>query len=57
MPHEFMIEGAGFGQKEDYMDVLKCARSMADAMAYCHGRAIPNAMVMHGDLKPDNIGE
>eukprot|EP00970_Alexandrium_tamarense_P015654 scaffold5356_cov269-Alexandrium_tamarense.AAC.1 len=29
---------------------------MADALAYCHGRAIPNAMVMHRDLKPDNVG-
>lgn len=44
-------------KKISYMDVLKCARSMADALAYCHGRAIPNAMVMHRDLKPDNIGE
>jgi serine/threonine protein kinase len=44
-------------KKMSYMDVLKCARSMADAMAYCHGRAIPNAMVKHRDLKPDNIGE
>jgi hypothetical protein len=30
---------------------------MADALAYCHGRAIPNAMVLHRDLKPDNVGE
>jgi serine/threonine protein kinase len=44
-------------KKISYMDVLKCARSMADALAYCHGRAIPNAMVMHRDLKPDNIGK
>jgi serine/threonine protein kinase len=39
------------------MDVLKCARSLADALAYCHGRAIPNVMVLHRDLKPDNLGE
>mmetsp|Transcript_13149 Transcript_13149/g.28423 ORF Transcript_13149/g.28423 Transcript_13149/m.28423 type:complete len:831 (+) Transcript_13149:398-2890(+) len=39
-----------------YMDVLRCARSLADALAYCHGRAIPNVMVLHRDLKPDNIG-
>lgn len=38
-------------KKISYMDVLKCARSMADALAYCHGRAIPNAMVLHRDLK------
>jgi len=43
-------------KKISYMDVLKCARSLADALAYCHGRAIPNAMVLHRDLKPDNVG-
>jgi serine/threonine protein kinase len=31
-----------------YLDVLKCARSMAAAMQYCH--------VLHRDLKPDNVG-
>ncbi len=44
-------------KKISYVDVLKCARSLAEALAYCHGRAIPNAMVLHRDLKPDNIGE
>lgn len=43
-------------KKMSYMDVLKCARSLADALAYCHGRAIPNVMVFHRDLKPDNVG-
>jgi len=40
-----------------YLDVLRCARSIADAMAYCQGEAIPGSMVLHRDLKPDNIGE
>lgn len=44
-------------KKISYVDVLKCARSLAEALAYCHGRAIPNAMVLHRDLKPDNVGE
>ena len=44
-------------RKISYMDVLKCARSLADALAYCHGRAIPNVMVLHRDLKPDNLGK
>ena len=44
-------------RKISYMDVLKCARSLAEALAYLHGRAIPNVMVLHRDLKPDNIGE
>lgn len=39
-----------------YLEVLKCARSVADAMAYCHGEAIPGSMCLHRDLKPDNIG-
>lgn len=43
-------------KKISYMEVLKTAKSMADALAYCHGSAIPNAMVLHRDLKPDNIG-
>lgn len=43
-------------KKISYMEVLTTARSMADALAYCHGRAIPNAMVLHRDLKPDNVG-
>jgi serine/threonine protein kinase len=40
-----------------YLDVLRCARSVSDAMAYCHGRAIPDCMVLHRDLKPDNVGK
>ena len=39
-----------------FLDVLRCARSIADAMAYCNRDAIPGCMVLHRDLKPDNIG-
>jgi serine/threonine protein kinase len=39
-----------------YVDVLRVARSIADAMSYCHQEAIPGCMVLHRDLKPDNIG-
>lgn len=39
-----------------YSDVLKCARSIASAMTYCQQEAIPDCMVLHRDLKPDNIG-
>jgi serine/threonine protein kinase len=39
-----------------YLDVLRCSRSIASAMAYCQGEAIPGSMVLHRDLKPDNIG-
>lgn len=34
-----------------YIDVLKCARSIASAMAYLHDEAIPGSVVMHRDLK------
>lgn len=39
-----------------YLDVLRCARSIAAAMSHCHADAIPGCMVLHRDLKPDNIG-
>jgi serine/threonine protein kinase len=39
-----------------YLDVLRIARSIAQAMAYCHEEAIPGSVVLHRDLKPDNIG-
>lgn len=39
-----------------YVDVLKCARSIASAMDYCHSSAFPGCMMLHRDLKPDNIG-
>jgi serine/threonine protein kinase len=40
-----------------YLDVLRCAREIASAMQYCHESAIPGSIVLHRDLKPDNIGE
>ena len=39
-----------------FLDVLRVARSIALAMAYCHEDAIPGSVVLHRDLKPDNIG-
>ena len=39
-----------------YLDVLRCARSLACAMQYCNEQAVPGSMVLHRDLKPDNIG-
>jgi len=40
-----------------YMQVLQWGRSLAQALEYCHsGRAVVNSMVMHRDLKPDNVG-
>ena len=37
-------------------DVLIHARSIADALEYCQTSAIDDCMVLHRDLKPDNIG-
>jgi serine/threonine protein kinase len=39
-----------------YLDVLRCARSLACALQYCNEQAVPGSMVLHRDLKPDNIG-
>jgi hypothetical protein len=39
-----------------FLEVLTHARSLAAALAYLHGRALPGCMVIHRDLKPDNIG-
>ena len=39
-----------------FLDVLHIAKAIAEAMAYCHESAIPASVVMHRDLKPDNIG-
>jgi serine/threonine protein kinase len=40
-----------------FLDLLRIARSIAQAMAYLHEEAIPGSMVLHRDLKPDNIGQ
>ena len=40
-----------------YLDVLRIAQSLANAMKYCHEQAVPGSMVLHRDLKPDNIGK
>mmetsp|Transcript_21063 Transcript_21063/g.45787 ORF Transcript_21063/g.45787 Transcript_21063/m.45787 type:complete len:731 (+) Transcript_21063:210-2402(+) len=39
-----------------FVEVVRIARSIAEAMAYLHEEAIPGSVVMHRDLKPDNIG-
>lgn len=39
-----------------FQDVIRIARSIAAAMKYCHEEAIPGCIVLHRDLKPDNIG-
>jgi Serine/threonine protein kinase len=43
--------------KMPYVKVLEVARQIAEAMDYCHRRAVPGSMVLHRDLKPDNIGK
>jgi len=39
-----------------YIEVLVHASSLASAMAYLQTEAFPSCMVLHRDLKPDNIG-
>lgn len=43
-------------KKMSSMDTLRCALAIAESMDYCHRSAIPGCMVLHRDLKPDNIG-
>lgn len=40
-----------------FLDIIRIAKSIAEAMMYCHEEAVPGSVVMHRDLKPDNIGE
>ena len=37
------------------MDVLRYAEGLANALHYIHHVAVPDAIVIHRDLKPDNI--
>jgi serine/threonine protein kinase len=39
-----------------FLDVLRIGKAIAEAMSYCHEKAIPGCVVLHRDLKPDNIG-
>lgn len=43
-------------QKMPYVKVLDVAMQLAEAMDYCQRKAVPGSMVLHRDLKPDNIG-
>jgi len=47
-----------FWKKKNFAlkEILTYARALADALAHCHGRALTNGMILHRDLKPDNIG-
>ena len=39
-----------------YVEILKLARSLADALDYLHSKVHPEAMIIHRDLKPENLG-
>eukprot|EP00611_Tribonema_gayanum_P023563 TRINITY_DN4982_c0_g1_i2.p2 TRINITY_DN4982_c0_g1~~TRINITY_DN4982_c0_g1_i2.p2 ORF type:complete len:481 (-),score=112.74 TRINITY_DN4982_c0_g1_i2:149-1591(-) len=38
-----------------YLELVTCARQLAQALRYMHTEAVPGCMVIHRDLKPDNI--
>lgn len=40
-----------------FVDVLRIARSIAEAMVYCHESAVPGCVVLHRDLKPGKTDE
>ena len=39
-----------------YEELLKQGLQLAEALQYMHNDAMPGKMVIHRDLKPDNIG-
>lgn len=39
-----------------YLDLLRKARAIAAAFDYCHRQLHSEAMILHRDLKPDNVG-
>ena len=39
-----------------YVEILRLARSLADALDYLHSKVHPEAMIIHRDLKPENLG-
>jgi len=45
-----------WGKHLSYPDVLECAEHLAEALAYLNDTADPESVILHRDLKPDNIG-
>ena len=43
-------------RKMSYLEVLSTAARLADALRYMHDEADPVEVLLHRDLKPDNIG-
>ena len=39
-----------------YIELLRQGLQLAEALQYMHNDAMPGKMVIHRDLKPDNIG-
>jgi serine/threonine protein kinase len=39
-----------------FLDVLRIAKAIAEALVYLHEEAVPGCVVLHRDIKPDNIG-
>ena len=40
----------------NYLEILKLAKSLADALDYLHSKVHSEAMIVHRDLKPENLG-
>ena len=43
-------------RKFNYVEVLQLAKDLADAVNYIHNELSPDAMIIHRDIKPDNLG-
>ncbi len=54
-PRRFASTSSKAGEPFSTKELLKCITQIALAMDYLHRRAIPGSVVLHRDLKPDNI--
>lgn len=47
-----------FRRKQPFhlLEILRYGRQLADAMHYLNDEAIPGKLIIHRDIKPDNIG-
>ena len=43
-------------RKFNYVEVLQLSKDLAEAVNYIHNEMSQHAMIIHRDIKPDNIG-
>ena len=56
LAHHLAAKKSAYGQPFSTIRCLQIARELADALRYIHYKFHPDCVVIHRDLKPDNIG-